>query len=288
MLKQWIAVQAIGISLFGSCAVAQQDKQICTAPQSAPTAATQPADPNTIDPNSPLGQLLEKINTAAKNLKSCQAAVDYLFIQEPELLDSRTLRKGMLYYQKNDKGSNLRLNFDTVKQDDGDLQAKKEHYLFDGVWLTKIDYTLRQIDQYQQSPADKPADVFEYISHNFPIVGFTGTATLQKQFVISLIPPKNDEKGQEHLLLKVKPDSVYKDDYAQIDLWIDSKLNLPVRMLSLSTQGDIYDLRLSKPELNKSLPEKTFAIDAPSDFSKSVKILEQKETGKDSKWPQDL
>ncbi len=285
MLRQWITVQAIGISLFGSCAVAQHDKQGCTP---AHTAITQPADSNTIDPNSPLGQLLKKINTAAKNLKSCQAAMDYLFIQEPELLDSRTLRKGVLYYQKTDKGSNVRINLDTVKQDDGEEQKKKEHYLFDGVWLTKIDYSLRQIDQYQQSPAEKPADVFEYISHNFPIVGFTGTDTLQKQFVISLIPPKDEEKGQEHLLLKVKPDSVYKDDYAQIDLWIDSKLNLPMRMVSLSITGDIYDLRLSKPEINKSLPDKIFVIDAPGDFSKSVKTLDQKENGKDSTWPQEL
>jgi outer membrane lipoprotein-sorting protein len=294
MLKKWIVIPAIGIGLLGSCAIAEPNKQDCNAPQPATAAATEvidpnAADPNVIDPNSPLGLLLAKINIAAKNLKSCQAVVDYLFIQEPELLDSRTLRQGTLYYQKNNKGSVLRLNFDTTKQDDGESQVKKEHYLFDGVWLTKIDYTLRQIDQYQQSPADKPADVFEYISHNFPIVGFTGTDTLQKQFVVSLVPPKDDEKGQEHLLLKVKPNSVYKDDYSQIDLWIDSKLNLPVRMVSLSTQGDIYDLRLTKPELNTSLPEKTFALDAPGDFSKSVKTLEQnEETGKDSEWPQDL
>lgn len=279
MFKLWIVLQTIGFSLFASCAVAQP---CCTA-----DAVAQPADANIIDPNSPLGELLKKINSAAKNLKSCQAEMDYLFIQEPELLDSRTLRKGTLYYRKNDKGSVVRINLDTVKQDDALEQQKKEHYLFDGVWLTKIDYTLRQIDQYQQNPADKPADVFEYISHNFPIVGFTGTETLQKEFAISLIPPKEDEKDLHHLLLKVKPDSIYKDDYAQIDLWIDSKLNLPVRMVSLSIQGDIYDLNLSKPQTNKSLPDKIFVIDAPGDFSKNVKTVEQQD-GKDAKWPQEL
>lgn len=288
MLKHWIVVHAIGIGLLVSCAVAQQDKQTCTASKATPATAEIPADPNTIDPASSLGQLLDKINVAAKNLKSCQAEMDYLFIQEPELLDSRTFRKGTLYYRKDDKGSVVRINLDTVKQDDTEEKQQKEHYLFDGVWLTKIDYKMRQIDQYQQVPADKPADVFEYISHNFPIVGFTGTEILQKQFQICLVPPKEDEKGLEHLLLKVRPDSVYKDDYTQIDLWIDGTLNLPVRMVSLSIQGDIYDLKLSKPEINKSLPDKIFVIDAPSDFSKSVKTLEQKEDGKDSQWPQEL
>lgn len=288
MLKNWIIVQTIGISLITSCAAAQENKPDCNTP--APVPMQQGSEPNasTIDPNSPLGQLLDKINAVAKNLKSCQAQMEYLFIQEPELLDSRTLRKGTLYYQKTDKGSVVRINLDTVKQDDGQEQSKKEHYLFDGVWLTKIDYTLRQIDQYQQVPADKPADVFEYISHNFPIVGFTGTEILEKEFEISLVPGKEDEKDQKHLLLKVRPNSVYKDDYKQIDLWIDGKLFLPIRMVSLSVQGDIYDLRLTKPELNKTLSEKTFAIDAPDDFSKSVKTLEQKTNGKDSKWPQEL
>jgi len=251
------------------------------------TAAVQVTDPNVIDPASPLGQLLEKINHAAKELKSCKATVDYLFIHEPELLDSRTIRKGTLLYQKTDKGSKMRLNFDTVKQDEGDEQKKQEQYFFDGGWLPKRDFTLRLIDQSQQAPVDKPVEVFDYISHNFPIVGFSGAETLQKQFVITLVAPAKDEKKLHHLLLKVKPDSVYKDDYTQIDLWVDSELYLPVRMLSESTQGDIYDLVLSKPELNKSLSEKLFVIDAPADFSKNIKTLDEKD-GKDSAWPQEL
>ncbi len=259
----------------------------CTAQPSKPTPSTF-ADPNHIDPNSPLGQLLEKINHATKNIKSCRAAVEYLFIQEPELLNSRTLRKGTLYYRKDDKGSKLRLNFDTVKQDDNEEQKKSEQYFFDGVWLTKIDYTLRQIDQYQQMPMDKPVEVFDYISHNFPIVGFSGTDTLQKQFFIQQVKPSEKENHLHHLLLKVKPDSVYKDDYTQIDLWVDDEKFLPVRMMSVSTQGDIYDIRLSKTELNKSLPDQIFTIETPADFSKNVKMLDQKTQGKDTQWPQDL
>ena len=104
--------------------------QVCSeARDYAATATVETFDPNAIDPASPLGQLLEKINHAARELKSCKAAVDYLFIHESELLDSRTIRKGTLLYQKTDKGSKMRLNFDTVKQDDGDEQKKQEQPL---------------------------------------------------------------------------------------------------------------------------------------------------------------
>ena len=274
----------IGGVLCGACA-AQPSNQ---APAVASASSNQPTDPNRIDPASPLGQLLEKINHATKNIKSCRASVEYLFIQEPELLNSRTLRKGTLYYRKDDKGSKLRLNFDTVKQDDAGEQKKTEQYFFDGVWLTKIDYTLRQIDQYQQTPIDKPVEVFDYLSRHFPIVGFTGTDTLQKQFFIQQVKPSEKENHLHHLLLKVKPDSVYKNDYTQIDLWVDDEKFLPVRMMSVSTQGDIYDIRLSKTELNKSLPDQIFTIETPADFSKNVKTLDQKTQGKDTQWPQDL
>lgn len=283
--RTWYSVIALCALSLSAAVSAEQANTPAAVPEVA--TAVQVTDPNAIDPASPLGQLLEKINHAAKELKSCKATVEYLFIHEPELLDSRTLRRGTLLYQKTDKGSKMRLNFDTVKQDDVEEQKKQEQYFFDGVWLTKIDFTLRQIDQYQQAPVDKPVGVFDYISHNFPIVGFSGAETLQKQFVITLVPPAKDEKKLHHLLLKVRPDSVYKDDYTQIDLWIDSELYLPVRMLSVSTQGDIYDLVLSKPELNKPLSEKLFVIDAPADFSKNIKTLDDKD-GKDSAWPQEL
>jgi outer membrane lipoprotein-sorting protein len=260
----------------------------CTAKSSAPALAVKTSEPNAIDPASTLGQLLEKINLATKSIQSCRATMEYLFIQEPELLNSQTLRRGTLYYQKNDKGSKLRLNFDTVKQDDAGEQKKTEQYVFDGVWLTKIDYTLRQINQYQQAPIDKPVEVLDYISRRFPIVGFSGTETLQKQFVIQSVKPSEKETHLHHLLLAVRPDSVYKDDYTKIDLWVNDESFLPVRMVSLSTQGDIYDIHLSKMELNKLIPAKTFEFETPADFSKNVKTLEQKPQGKDSQWPKDL
>jgi outer membrane lipoprotein-sorting protein len=274
-----------------SCGLTETAKPQPPAANPAPAAEVKTeakTDPNRIDPASELGQLLEKINAATKTIVGCQAAVNYLFIQEPDLLNSHTLRKGTLYYQKNDKGSKLRLNFDSIKQDEGEEQKKTEQYVFDGVWLTKIDYTLRQVDQYQQAPIDKPVNVLEYISRHFPIVGFSGTDVLEKQFYIRLIPAVEGESKMVHLELKVRPDSVYKDDYTQIDLWIHHDNYLPVKMKTTSIQSDIYEINLSKMELNKTLPDKIFVIETPADFSKNVKTLEQNKDGKGSRWPQEL
>jgi len=247
---------------------------LCLAALASDCPAAPPSEPNLIDPNSPVGLLLDKINIASHQFKQCQADIEYLFIQDPDLLDSRTLRKGKLYYLQDAGGSWLRLNFDTVKQDDAEEQKKPEHYLFDGVWLTKVDYTLKQVEKIQQNPEGKPVEVFEFISRNFPIVGFSGKDKLQKEFIITLGKADEKQKDVHHLLLKVRPDSIYNKDYTEMEMWIDGKTYLPSRLQSVSTQGDTYDIRISNIQSKKPIDKKLFVIEAPADFSNNVKPLE--------------
>ena len=90
-------------------------------------------------------KILSEMNAATQKLTSCQANVSYLVVQDPEIyIDSKTLQNGVLYYQKADSGSKLRIRFDDLKQDDFDPIKQTEEYLFDGVWLTRIIYKLEQ------------------------------------------------------------------------------------------------------------------------------------------------
>ena len=86
-----------------------------------------------------LDDVLERLSQETSKLQSYQCKVKYLFIQDPELLDSRTLRNGVLYYKKDKDGSRIRVNFDTLKQDDDKEQKQKQQFMFDGVWLTRLD-----------------------------------------------------------------------------------------------------------------------------------------------------
>jgi outer membrane lipoprotein-sorting protein len=240
----------------------------CTATQ---TAAPQPADPN----HGPLQKILDHLQKNASELVSCTSKIDYLFIQDPNLLDSRALRQGNLYYLKDDGRSRVRLQFDTLKQDDFDEQKRPETYLFDGVWLTKVDYTLKQADVYQQAPEDKPLDAFDFISHHFPLVGFSGSKRFDTEFDVSLVETPSDDPNLAHLLLDVRKDSRYSKDYQKIDFWIDKTLYLPRRVLALSTQGDVYDIRFLDIQTNKKLGKNTFLVEIPEDFHKNIEPLKQ-------------
>ena len=244
--------------------------------QSACCAAAQTADTPPTDPNSgPLQKILDHLQKNAAELVTCTSKIEYLFIQDPDLLDSHALRQGTLYYLKSDDRSRVRLQFDTLKQDDFDEEKRPETYLFDGVWLTKVDYALEQADVYQQAPEDKPLDAFDFISHHFPLVGFSGSKRFETEFDVSLVETPSDDPNLAHLLLNVRKDSRYSKDYKNIDFWIDKTLYLPRRVRALSTQGDVYDIQFLDIQTNKKLEKRTFLVEIPGHFHKNIEPLKQ-------------
>ena len=235
------------------------------------------ACPGAEDANS-VETVLRQLRRATAKLESYQCRIEYLFSQP--LFESQTLRKGVLYYQKVGDKSALRINFRTLKQDDEAEQKYIEQYLFDGVWLTHIDYQMKQVKRYQQAEPNEPVNVFESAGRNFPILGFSRTEDLRKDFEIKLIEQQRSKSDDFiRLCLKVKPGSVYKDDYKSVDFWIDKELNLPAKIVATSTEEDIYQIRLLEPKVNKEIDKKLFEFKLPEGFGKP-EIISLKEKSK--------
>ena len=242
--------------------------------------------PEKVKPD-PVEAVLKQLNQKTKQLQSYEGRIEYR-ISQP-LFESETLRKGVLYYARFDKKkTKLRINFQTLKQDDEKEQKYIEQFIFDGVWLTQLDYQIKTVRCHQLAEPNKPVDAFELASKNLPIIGFTKIKDLKKQFEIKLIEPRKEHTSvipakagiQQfvHLHLKVKPGSVYKDDYTYIDFWIDKKLGLPTRIVAVSTEQDIYQIKLLKPKVNKKLDKKVFDFKIPRGFGKPEIIPLKKKT----------
>lgn len=244
----------------GGCWASEPD---CTTTCQIKEASCSKA-PENVKPD-PVDEILKKLNTKTKDLKSYTAQIEYKFIQP--LFESEAIRKGLLYYQKLDKRSKLRINFQTLKQDDEKERKYREDYIFDGVWLVHLNFQTKVPRKYQVSEPNKPVDAFAAASKNLPIVGFTKIEDLKKQFVVELVERKNGEpESFIQLHLKVKPNSTYKDDYISIDFWIDKKLYLPAKIRAVSTEEDIYEIKLLKPKINKKMNKKVFDFVIPKDF----------------------
>jgi len=262
----------LGVLLMMSCCWA------CGCTESLANCQSEQIDANSVE------AILKQLKEKTTKLISYQVQVEYKFSQP--LLESETLRKGVLYYQRIDKKSKLRVNFQTLKHDDEKQQKYLEHFIFDGIWLTHIDYQIKAVKRHQLTEPNEPVEAFDLARRNLPIIGFTKIEDLKKQFEIklvrkekekrpSVIPaepvPDSDRGAGIHdsiqLHLKTRPDSVYKDDYTTIDFWIDKKLFLPTKVVAVSTEEDIYEIRFLKPKVNKKIDKRVFEFKMPEDFT---------------------
>ena len=134
---------------------------------------------------------------------------------------------------------------------------------------------MEEVKYYQLAEPEDPnktMDVFELASKNLPMLGFTKTEELKKQFEVELIGQKNPEAGDfTQVRLKVKPNSVYKDDFLSIDFWIDKKVGLPAKVRATKIEpeppyGDIEEIKFLKPKVNKDIEQKVFEFKIPEDF----------------------
>ena len=248
--------------------------------------ASECAEGSDTQPRSQVDEVLEQLNRKTSELKSYQCQVEYKYIQK--LPESESLRKGILYYLKSDRKSAMRINFNTLKQEDEAEQKYVEQYIvidgeripdsrhkFEGIWLVHLDYEMSQAKYYQiaePNDSNSTEDVFDLAGRNLPILGFGRIDNLKEQFDIELVEqkkPESEDFTQVHL--KVKPNSVYKDDYISIDFWIDKKLGLPIKIYAVTTEpeppyGDVYEIKLLRPEVNKGIDEKVFDFKLPRGF----------------------
>jgi outer membrane lipoprotein-sorting protein len=234
----------------------------------------------------PVNIVLENLNRTTLSLKSYQSQIEYKYIQP--ILDSETLQKGVFSYTRSDGKSELNINFNTRKLDDEKEQKYVERFIIldgtnlthpngelKGIWLAILDYQIKEVKYYQLAEPNDPnksTDVFELASKKLPMLGFSKIEDLKKQFEVKLIEQKKGESEdfiQVHL--KVKPNSIYKDDYFSIDFWIDKKLNLPVKIVAVKSEPqppyrEIEEIKFLKSKVNQSINNKVFELKIPKGF----------------------
>ncbi|MGE5297004.1 MAG: LolA family protein [Solirubrobacterales bacterium] len=260
-----IGVVVLSLAIAGAASCQTADPNAANAGGQVQAKAS---DANEVD------RAIQNLQDKAAQLKSYQAKVDYVTRQP--LLDSTARREGVLYYAKTDGRSSLRIDFLTLQQDEEPEQRYVEQYLFDGVWLTIVNHQTRRVERRQMTEPNKPVDAFSLASRHMPVLGFSKMEDLRKQFDVTIAPEPNSVGAFEHLHLTVRPDSPYKDDYTQIDFWVDRTIGLPAKIHAVTTEEDVHEIRLVDPQVNAGVDPKIFQIDIPKGFTLEVIPLEKK------------
>jgi outer membrane lipoprotein-sorting protein len=242
----------------------------CSARAAEPNVSAGQA--KTQDANA-LDAVLARLQEKAAGLKSYQARVDYVFKQP--LLESQQRRQGTLQYARFDNRSYLRIDFTTLQQDQEKEQKYGEQFFFDGVWLWHIDHQTKTVERRQVAEPNQPVDALALASKQVPVLGFSNVEDLRQQFEMTLVPFSKPDVPFHHLHLKVKPDSIYKDDYTTVDLLIDKNVGLPARIDAATVEEDIYEIRLLDPKVNAAIERNVFKVNIPSGFAVQVVPLEK-------------
>jgi outer membrane lipoprotein-sorting protein len=80
-----------------------------------------------------------------------------------------------------------------------------------------------------------------------------------------------ESKNLIQVHLKVRPNSIYKDEYISMDFWIDQNLSLPAKIVAVKSEpeppyGDIEQIKFLNPKVNKGIDKKVFEINIPRGF----------------------
>jgi hypothetical protein len=223
--------------------------------------------PTVAEPNrqsltaSPVDDILTRLNRNLADLKSCRLELSWKYTQP--LLETSTTRKGILLYLQGKERSRLRINFTSFQQDKEPAQPLREEIIFDGVWLTRIDYQLKEIKRDQLARDEKPIHAFQLLSGKIPLIGFGSVDDLKKQFGIMLAEKSTDTI---HLVLTPRPDSEYKKDYKTIDIYTKASAALPERIQAVTPDDDISEITLAVAG-PQEVKESAFESEAPRDFT---------------------
>jgi outer membrane lipoprotein-sorting protein len=173
---------------------------------------------------------------------------------------------------KNNEGrSFLRISFNKVKIDEEQFTEEKEEYFFDGFWLVHVNYKLEQVNMYQQTDSNEPIDAFDFISENFPLVGFYDTEKLKDDFELDF---RKMENGNISVDLSPITNSRFKDDYVKLVFIIDAEKYIVNHIEAISTEEDIYIIGLENMQINSKMDSDIFKYDIPDNFN--VEKHEQK------------
>jgi outer membrane lipoprotein-sorting protein len=252
-----------------SLAMAQSDDHVATCSPSCCQDQVQDQDPNSVT------AIIDRLDAKARSLEAYECKLDYIFKQP--LLESQTRRTGTLRYARFGDRSFLRVDLNTLQYDDEPEQKHNEQFLFDGIWGTYIDHQSQSVQRQQVAEPNAPLDAFALLSRRVPVLGFSKSDDLRKEFDIERLPETQPNPAPVYTLrMKVKPDSVYHADYTTIDFQIDKKLSLPSRIVAVTTeQEDIHEIKLTDPRINHPIPREVFDIDIPAGFSIETVPLER-------------
>jgi hypothetical protein len=227
------------------------------ASQATPTATTEPAgdDPAAV-------KILDALERAGRMYPTIRAEIDY-HVDMPELGDSET-RGGWVAYQRDlsSDDEKIRIHFETLQQGEGPNRRERLDYTFDGQWAAEAKHGIKQLTRYQVAPPGQKVRALQIGKGPFPPLPF-GQKTqdvLSHYHAATRAATADDPPATDYLLLTAHRDKQKDLNFTRLEMWVDRKTALPVRIVGYEKDKNIHTVSLRNVQGGAEFPADMFEL----------------------------
>jgi hypothetical protein len=217
-----------------------------------------------ISPASDLDTILDALNVRGQNLSDFSSDVVLHTIDMRTGQD--TAQIGTVVFQNRKGGdSRIKVSFETKRTDEGNghpiTQKQKLDYVLDKGWLTDRDYQKKLEVKRQVLKPDQKMNLLKLGEGPFPLPIGQDKEDVKKQFKVTKVETTADDpKDTVHITLVPKKDSQLERRFKQIDVFIDTKTNMPARIDTIEKAGTTRSTELTHVKLNTGVKDDAFIL----------------------------
>ncbi|MDP7162045.1 MAG: outer membrane lipoprotein carrier protein LolA [Phycisphaerae bacterium] len=280
MAAFWSALGVVGIAQIPATTGTQPADTAQGAGETKAQAAPAPA----VDPA--VRKILDSLEAAGAKHTTIRADVVYEIINIT--LGDSEKRTGWVCYQKektvtrknkkHTEPAKMRFHFATLQQGKGPIRANKVDYALDREFFTEAKETLKTVTRYQLPPRSNQQQEPELMKIGkgpFPLPFGQKTADMIRYFDCTTRPVRQyDPKGSVYLKLVPRKEYSKEFNFHYIQMWIDRKTYLPVKVVSRDKAKNITTVTFANVETDLKFEGKLFLIPKPPGWKLIVVLLE--------------
>lgn len=213
---------------------------------------------------SDLDAILDALHARGENLRDFSADVAVHTTDQRTGQDTAQIGK-VIFDNRGGGDSRIRVSFEMKKIDDGNghpiTQKQRLDYVLEKGWLTDRDYQKKLEVKRQVLRPDQKMNLLKLGEGPFPLPIGQDKEEVKRQFKVTKIASASDDpKETVHLTLVPKPDSQLTKRFKRLEVFVDTKTNMPVRIDTEEKAGTTRSTELSNIKLNAGVPADAFTL----------------------------
>jgi outer membrane lipoprotein-sorting protein len=219
-----------------------------------------------LKPDSDLDTILDALDARGRDLKDFTADVAIHSTDARTGEDSAQIGK-VTFQDKGDGASRIRVSFDTKETEaaNGQKTTQKQRldYVLDGGWLTDRDYQKKLEVKRQVLKPGQKMNLLKLGEGPFPMPIGQSREDVKKLFTATKVPPaKDDPADTAHVKLVPFPNTQFARRFKQIDVYVDTKTNMPRRIDTIERSGNqTKSTDLTNVKINAGVKDEDFALE---------------------------